>query len=188
VTGAVRQAVDAVDEVAGRTPAASATSLSAALWLESSYLGRAVRRVALRYGLADEDTADLVQEVRIVLLQTDPGRVLNATWIFQTATHKAADAVRLRMRAAAGELGAAADASSSAGAPSAELLHLLRANAARLPPKLRTFYDLRFGQGLSQRDVARRLGACRASVRWLERQCVRRVRRCAPLSTVAEIL
>lgn len=154
-------------------------SLPAGLWLESPYLPRAVRRVALRYSLSDDDAADLVQEVKLVLLQTDPARFLNATWIFQTATHKAADLVRLRMRAAAGEI-AASGPSVAAVAPPAELLHLLRAQAARLPPKLRAFYELRYEQGLSQRDVAQRLGACRASVRWLERQCVRRIRRPAP--------
>ena len=120
---------------------------------------------------------DLVQEVRLVLLQINPSRDLNATWIFQTATHKAADMVRRRIRSAAGE-GVAAG-STAAVEQSAELLHLLHAKAALLPPRLKAFYDLRYGEGLSQRDVAQRMGACRASVRWLERQCLRRIGRTA---------
>ena len=62
-------------------------ALPAALWLESPYLPRAVRRVVLRYSLREEDAADLVQEVRLVLVQLDPSRELNATWIFHTASH-----------------------------------------------------------------------------------------------------
>lgn len=158
------------------TRSSPGASLPASLWLESPYVPRAVRRVAMRYSLTGEDCADIVQELQVVLLQTDPDRPLNATWIFQTASHKAADVVRRRLRAAACEIGAPAP-SPPVFERVPELLCLLRAKAAQLPPKLKAFYDLRYGQGLSQRDVARRLGACRASVRWLERQCVERLRR-----------
>jgi RNA polymerase sigma factor (sigma-70 family) len=159
----------------GNSLGSSGESLTAAAWLESPYLPRAVRRVALRYSLREEDVADLVQEVRVVLLQIASDRLLNATWIFHTVGHKAADMVRRRIRSAAGEGAAAVPAPPAALSP--ELVHLLRAKVSLLPPKLRTFYELRYEEGLSQRDVARRLGACRASVRWLERQCLRRIGR-----------
>ena len=179
---AARRAGDdpGLDTASARVPG---MTIPASLWLESPYLPRAARRVAIRYSLPEQDVPDLLQELRIALLQTDPARRLNATWIFQTAAHKAVDVVRRRMRSPAAELDAldALDSSSCESSPpsserEAELLHLLRARASLLPPKLKEFYALRYAQGLSQREIARRLGACRASVRWLDRQCVRLIR------------
>jgi DNA-directed RNA polymerase specialized sigma24 family protein len=54
-----------------------------------------------------------------------------------------------------------------------ELGHLLHARVARFSPSLRRFYDLRYLQGLSEREIARSLGLCRGSVRWLDRCCRR---------------
>src|SRR4029077_3467463 len=64
------------------------TRLSVTEWLASPYLGRAVRRIAVQYGLPSQDTPDLLQEVRLALLKTGPEARLNATWIFHTIMHK----------------------------------------------------------------------------------------------------
>jgi DNA-directed RNA polymerase specialized sigma24 family protein len=54
-----------------------------------------------------------------------------------------------------------------------DLIHLLRARAALLPRRLHDFYLLRYEEGLSQREIAKRLGLCRGSVRCLDRRCFR---------------
>jgi DNA-directed RNA polymerase specialized sigma24 family protein len=54
-----------------------------------------------------------------------------------------------------------------------ELDHLLHVRVARLSASLRKFYELHYIQGLSEREIARSLGLCRASVRWLDRCCRR---------------
>ena len=52
-----------------------------------------------------------------------------------------------------------------------EIDHLLHAKAASLPPKLKAFYALHYQQGLSEREIVRRMGVCRSSVRWLDHRC-----------------
>jgi len=52
---------------------------------------------------------------------------------------------------------------------------LLHARVAELPARLREFYDLRYVQGWSERELVARLGLCRASVRWLDYTCRRAI-------------
>jgi DNA-binding transcriptional regulator LsrR (DeoR family) len=47
----------------------------------------------------------------------------------------------------------------------------LNARVGELPRRLHEFYELRYHEGLSERELARRLHLCRASVRWLDRCC-----------------
>jgi RNA polymerase sigma factor (sigma-70 family) len=140
--------------------------LSVAEWLASPYLGRAVRRIAVQYRLPSQDAPDLLQEVRLALLKTGPEARLNATWIFQTATHKAVDILRQR------RLEASDDRTAPAAESHEELFHLLHARAHALSRPLREFYALRFEEGLSQREAAKRLGVHRCSIRSLDRRCL----------------
>ena len=41
------------------------------------------------------------------------------------------------------------------------------AQVAHLPKNLRAFCDLRYAEGMTEREIAGRMGLCRASVRWL---------------------
>lgn len=150
------------------TPAESA---GAGHWLESVYLRRAAARVARQHGLSAEDLPELVQELRIAVWRA---RVpLNVAWIFGVATHKAVDMVRRKARADRDdqELAAAVRRRHR----DLELDHLLHARVDGLPGRLRQLYDLLYIEGLSEREAARRLGVCRASVRWLKRCLHRRV-------------
>jgi DNA-directed RNA polymerase specialized sigma24 family protein len=144
-------------------------------WLESPCLARIASRVASHYGLPAQDSPDLLQDLRLALWAAGSDTVVNATWVFHTANHKAVDLVRRRIRAAREAIPLAEDPPLEDAADPA-LLHLLRARAALLPRKIHDFYTLRYEEGLSQREIARRLGNCRGSVRCLDRQCLRMVK------------
>lgn len=150
--------------------------LSTEEWLQSPYLTRVARRAAHSVGLGAAEIPDLLQEVRIALWRAGRRMRVGPAWLFQVATHKAVDILRRRIRSREIEQDFS-DTSTPAG-PSprlTELGHLLRARASRLPPPLREFYDLHYGHGWSEREIAARLGLCRQSVRWMNRTCRRRL-------------
>lgn len=100
-----------------------------------------------------------------------PDSMVNVTWVFHTANHKAIDLKR-RLRHQENVLSSAETRQQPSGGDPG-LLHLLRARVALLPKRLRDFYLLRYEEGLSQRDIAQRLGMCRSSIRCLDRLCLR---------------
>ena len=138
-------------------------------WLEGDRLARIAMRVSYQHGLLAEDATDVLQELRLAVWRVGPDVLLNATWVFQTARHKAADLANGAIR----HSGTFDDYLESEKDSSEELLHLLRARADRLPSKLRSYYALRYREGLSQREIARRLRCSRSSIRWMERLCTR---------------
>lgn len=144
-------------------------------WLESPYLGRVAARVARSFGLPSQDVPDLLQDLRIALWQAGPGVSVNATWLFHTANHKAVDLLTARNKRRVRERDSSQLNRSNDTADS-EVAHLLSCKVARLPEKLRAFYVLRYREGLTQRETARRLGLGRSSVRWLELRCLRMIR------------
>ena len=153
----------------------SRRSAAVAEWLESAQLSRIAARVAYEFGLPPQDVPDLLQELRLALWIAGEDAVVNPTWIFHTANHKALDLLsskrRLRMAAMVGS------ESPSGSTPSEQdLSHLVHARVARLPERVRTFYALRYREGLSQREIALRMDICRSSVRWLDHQCVRMIK------------
>jgi len=137
-------------------------------WLASPYLDRVVTRVAGQHGVPQADLPDLIQETRIALWHAGLASPVSANLVVSIARHKAIDLVRhlARRRArrrAAGLLTASPEVD-------AELHHLLSLRVAALPQRLREFYELHYEQGLSEREIARAWGLCRASVRWLDRR------------------
>ncbi len=144
-------------------------------WLESPLLARIASRVARHYGLPSQDAPDLLQDLRLALWKAGPDAIVNATWVYHTANHKAVDLVKRRIRMARETPSFSEDPPLEDGADPA-LRHLLHARAALLPGRLQDFYRLRYEEGLSQREIARRLGVCRGSVRSLDRQCLRMVK------------
>jgi RNA polymerase sigma factor (sigma-70 family) len=142
-------------------------------WLEAAYLVRLARRVAIQHGLGTEDCADLLQEVRIALWEQGLATPVSAAWVIRVASRKAVDQLRRRARTRSRESSFASQAAGAAH--DSEFDHLLRARAAALPEKLKKFYDLHYVQGWSEREIAAAMGICRASVRWLDRCCRRRL-------------
>jgi DNA-directed RNA polymerase specialized sigma24 family protein len=122
---------------------------------------------------------DLLQETRIALWKAGLANGLTAGWIFRTASHKAVDLVRAGIRRRARDR-QSPDAIVSSDSPNAELRHLLHARAEELPPHLRRFYELHYEQGFSEREIARSLGLCRASVRWLDHRCLQYIAGAGP--------
>ena len=155
----------------GKDCEAARRTVSTGDWLEAGYLARVAGRVALQYGLGTEDCADLLQEVRIALWEQGLATRVRAAWIFRVASRKAVDQLRQRARTRRRENSFASQAAGSAHDP--EFDHLLHAQAAALPEKLKRFYDLHYVQGWSEREIAAAMGICRASVRWLDRCCRR---------------
>ena len=155
----------------GKDGAAAPRTVSTGDWLETGYLTRLAGRVALQYGLGAEDSADLLQEVRIALWEQGLATRVSAAWVFRVASCKAVDLLRRQARERRRERSFASSAPCVAHDP--EFDHLLRAQAAVLPAKLRKFYDLHYVQGWSEREIAAAMGLCRASVRWLDRCCRR---------------
>jgi RNA polymerase sigma factor (sigma-70 family) len=150
----------------------SVRTLTVGEWLESPYLTRVVSRVAQQYGVARQDTSDLLQELRLALWKAGPDLMVNRTWVFHTANHKAIDFLKLKRRRAEVALGSfESDEPESSRDPA--LSSLLRSRASRLPGVLRRFYALRYDEGLSQREIAKRFGICRSSIRCLDRRCTR---------------
>jgi RNA polymerase sigma factor (sigma-70 family) len=154
-----------------QTAASAGSFLSVRRWLASPYLQRLAWRIAHQYHLSNEDVPVLIQELRLALWKAGPAAQVNLRWIAQTASHKAVDFLRRRMR---DPLPMPEDIDLPGGKEDrAELLCLLHTRVARLPVRLRRFYRLRYQQGLSQREIAAKQGICRASVRCLDNQCVR---------------
>jgi RNA polymerase sigma factor (sigma-70 family) len=153
-------------------PVPSSRSWTVAEWLDSPYLARVAFRVAAQFGIPGQDRLDLLQELRLALWKAGPGVSVNATWVFHTANHKAIDLIRGKRRFREESL-SVEERVVSRNAPDPGLLHLLNARAGLLPRRLREFYSLRFREGLSQREIAKRLGLCRGSTRCLERRCLR---------------
>lgn len=142
-------------------------------WLESPALARFATRIATQYGLKADDLADLLQETRIALWKSGAETPVNAAWVVRVISNKAIDIVRRarRFRACDREL-----AHSTTGvALEPELEHLLHACVSELPGRLREFYRLHYMEGLSEREIAARLGLCRGSVRWLDHCCRSRI-------------
>jgi RNA polymerase sigma factor (sigma-70 family) len=131
-------------------------------------LDRLVARVAKQYGLTVDDLPDLGQEARIALWELGLDLPVSAHLVLRIASNKAVDLIRRRMRRRARDRAAASLA--PVREEDAELHHLLNAQVEALSPNLREFYELHYHQGLSEREVARALGICRASVRWLDHQ------------------
>jgi DNA-directed RNA polymerase specialized sigma24 family protein len=146
-------------------------SPTTAEWLESPFLEQAAAQAARQYGLADDSLPDLVQEVRIALWEAGLDVHVGAACVRCVARNKAVDLVRVRLRSRAHDKALAA-VLARAG-PNLELEHLLRAKASTLPSKLLEIFNLHYRQGFSEREIARRLGISRASVRCLDRRCRR---------------
>ena len=147
-------------------------------WLESDYLhylGRVARRVAYTYHLSDADVPDLYQELCLALWKAGPERMVNATWVFHTANHRAIELYNRQRRA--GRFAAVVDAEGLDPEVSSdpEKALLVRARADRLPRVLRRFYRLRFQEGYTQRELMQRAHLTRGSIRGLERECFRRL-------------
>lgn len=149
---------------------AVANAATADEWLDSPFLARVASRVARTYGLLYPDAADLLQELRIAIWKAGRDVSLNSTWIFHTAMHKASDLATRNRDHGCHDASQLIPRTASTSRDS-DLTHLLRARADRLPDRIRRFYDLRYREGLSQREISLRLGLCRSSVRWLESQC-----------------
>lgn len=140
-------------------------------WIDSPALVPLVTRVAGRYGIGAEDLPDLVQETRIALWEVGAEGPPSAALTLRVATNKAVDLVRSIVRRRGRDRVAAWSTPEDPG--NAELRHLLNARVGELPRRLHDFYELRYHEGLSEREIARRLRLCRASVRWLDRCCRR---------------
>jgi len=87
------------------------------------------------------------------------------------ARHKAVDLLRRTLRARSRDHTFTVLAAGNLADP--EIEHLLKVRIAGLPPRLREFYDLHYTQAWSEREIAARLGMCRASVQWLDHCCRR---------------
>ncbi len=163
----------------GRAPASKTRppgGLTSTEWLESSYLIHLVTRVATARGIPSDEMPDLLQEVRIALWQawgSSPDLLVGPAWIARTADHKAVDALRRISRRRTHDQLAGMLQERSQDKP--DLHYLLRAAVSELPHRLRAFYELHYSQGWSERETARRLGLCRASVRWLHELCRRQL-------------
>lgn len=140
-------------------------------WLDSPLLARIAKRVACQYGISDGEIDDLIQEVRIALWGAEPQPEIKPRWVFVTAGHKAVDILRRRRN-----LGLQQSLSRGVSGEAAELKCLARAQIAHLPKNLRLFCDLRYAEGLTEREIAGRMGLCRSSVRWLGLRCLRLLR------------
>jgi RNA polymerase sigma factor (sigma-70 family) len=138
-------------------------------WLESPYLQQVTEQAAAKYHLEDECLPHLVQELRIALWQAGLEVRVGPAWLRRVALNKAVDAVRVRRRSRSHDQALSAVLSKSE--PKGELEHLLHAKAAALPSKPLEIFNLHYQQGFSEREIARELGICRASVRWLDRRC-----------------
>ncbi|MDQ6893996.1 MAG: sigma-70 family RNA polymerase sigma factor [Acidobacteriota bacterium] len=140
-------------------------AMPAQYWPESTLLPRIVARAVFAFRLGREDAADLLQDVRVAVLDESPVEILSAGWIFLVAHNKAVDILRARYRERAIAEGLPSDASYF----EEEIVCLVRAQVSLLPAEQREFYELRYRRGMTEREVAERLGICRASVRYRDR-------------------
>lgn len=139
--------------------------------VEERALRALVARVAARYAIAAGDFPDLLQETRIALWEAGTDAFTSPALAARIATNKAVDVVRRLARIRGRERAAAV--TEQPRKDDAELRHLLNARVDELPRRLRDFYEMHYEQGFSEREIARGLGLCRASVRWLDRCCRR---------------
>jgi RNA polymerase sigma factor (sigma-70 family) len=148
-------------------------------WLESDYLHylrRVARRVAYAYHLSEADVPDLYQELCLALWKAGAERMVNATWIFHTANHRAIELYNRQRRAGRFVAAVGAEGIDPGAFTDPERALLAHARADRLPHSLRRFYRLRFQEGYTQRELMRTANLTRGSVRGLERECLRRLR------------
>jgi len=146
--------------------------LSVAEWLRSTYLRRVASRVAYTYLLPPEDVPDLYQELCLALWKAGPDRMVNATWLFHTANHRAADILkRKRKHFEVSVTGMDGIARTSTADP--ELTLLVHSEVRRLPKSLRRFYRLRYEEGYTQRELVQHERLTRGSVRGMEKKCLR---------------
>ncbi len=146
-------------------------------WLDSNhlpYVRHVARRVAYTHHLSDADAPDLYQELCLALWKAGPGRLVNKTWIFHTANHLAVEIYKRERRA--DRLPAAVGAEMAEGrSGTPEVALLVHARARQLPLPLRRFYELRFEEGYTQRELMQTAHLTRGSVREIERKCLRRL-------------
>jgi DNA-directed RNA polymerase specialized sigma24 family protein len=142
-------------------------------WLDAPELNRIAAAVSAHFGLSAYDRAEVLQETRIALWTARASPGVSASWIFRVATNKAVQLMRRTTRYREGDRSFASLASGRS--PEPELEYLLHARVAHLPGRLRRFYELRYVAGWSERELARRLGMCRASIRWLDGCCQRAI-------------
>jgi DNA-directed RNA polymerase specialized sigma24 family protein len=109
----------------------------------------------------------LVQETKIALWEIGLDVPVRVALVLRIAGNKAVDCVRRRSRRRARERVAVLVAPREGDA---ELHSLLKVQVDALPFRLQRFYELHYHQGLSEREIARSFGICRASVRWLDHQ------------------
>lgn len=140
-------------------------AMFAQYWPESTLLPKIAGRVAFAYRLGGEDAADLLQEVRVAVLEQSPVELLSAGWIFQVARNKAINILRRRCR----DREISEQSSDRASGVDGEIVRLVRAQVSLLPERQRQFYELRYRRGMTEREVAKRLDVCRSSVRYLDR-------------------
>jgi DNA-directed RNA polymerase specialized sigma24 family protein len=146
-----------------RRHAAGESVLPILNWISSDRLVAICSVVGRRWGVQSADAPDLLQDVRLTLWEAGPTRLVGAAWVFGLAVHKAVDRRRGTQKPDC--------VPPTVAKPVPDLIVLLRARVALLPPLLRRFYMLRYQEGYSQTEIAQRLGVCRSSVRWLERRC-----------------
>jgi len=147
--------------------------MCARVWIDSPALPRLVARVAAECWISDSDLPDLLQETRIALWQAGNEKTVSTAWVLRVAMNKAIDLVRRTTRARAREHAYACRARGGEREPDIE--RLLHSRVAEISPRLRDFYDLHYVQGWSERELATRLGMCRASIRWLDKSCRRAI-------------
>lgn len=174
--GSIQARPDEIDSVRSsaspdkKTPRAT-TPCAPSEWLESPVLLRIVRRVAYQYGILPMEVDDLSQEVRIALWGAERQLEIKPRWVFSTASHKAVDILRGRRKPRAERA-----FSEATTGDDEELDCLARAQVAHLPEHLRIFCNLRYVEGLTEREIAGRMSLCRASVRWLGLRCLKVLR------------
>jgi RNA polymerase sigma factor (sigma-70 family) len=140
-------------------------------WLESPYVPRLAARVAAQYHLGAADVPDLLQEILIALWKSDPNLVVAGGWLRRLAAFKAVDIIRKghhEVSSSSRAQGAICESESHA-----EAVHLLHARIAHLPTRMQALWQLRYETGLTQEEVAARLGVSRTAIRWLDSQMLK---------------
>ena len=126
-----------------------------------------LRAVFIRGGLSEADAEDAVQETFACLLGVladDRIRDLGA-WLFGTARHLLADAVRRRVRAREAALGSLEWAEATTDGPeSRDACDALVAAVESLPKSLRNALKLRYDRKLSYAQIATQLGISQSAV------------------------
>jgi len=140
-------------------------------WLASEHLRNAARSAAHIYRLPRQDLADLHQELCLALLKVGLDPVVNGTWIFSTANHRAVELLKQERKRSRTSGSISEDLTLPVSDP--ELPLLARARASRLPVSLRRFYHLRYEEGFTQREIVQKKRVTRGSVRGMEKQCLR---------------